>query len=160
MGYIEKQSAMKLSVKKAQNGVYALAIDETTHTLTTRELKIFLMEAVKALTPGAVSSVSPTEEANDLAERLKAANDTGLQKLIMSVSDDDILVFLKSTENDTILHAKLFDNMSDRKHKMLSEDLEYRFTDGIDEDQLGASVIRLIELTNQLQNDGVLEITP
>lgn len=158
MGYIEKKSDMKISVKKAQNGVYALAIDDTTHTLTTHELKVLLMEAVKSLTPGAVSSVSPADEARDLAERLKAANDPGLQKLIMSVSDDDILVFLKSTENDTLLHAKLFDNMSERKHKMLSEDLEYRFTDGIDEDQLGASVIRLIELTNQLQNDGVLEI--
>jgi len=159
MGYIEKKSDMKISVKKAQNGVYALAIDDTTHTLTTRELKLLLMESVKSLTPGAVSSVSPADEARDLAERLKAANDPGLQKLIMSVSDDDILVFLKSTENDTLLHAKLFDNMSERKHKMLSEDLEYRFTDGIDEDLLGASVIRLIELTNQLQNDGVLEIT-
>lgn len=149
---------MKISVKKAQNGVYAISFDETTHTLTTRDLKVLLMEAVKSLTPGAVSSVTPAEEAHDLAERLKAANDPGLQKLIMSVSDDDILIFLKSTENDTLLHAKLFDNMSERKHKMLSEDLEYRFVDGIDEEQLGEAVIRLIELTNQLQSDGTLEI--
>jgi len=149
---------MKISVKKAQNGVYAISFDDTTHTLTTRELKMLLMESVKSLTPGAISTVSPAEEARDLAARLKSGNDTGLQKLIMSVTDDDILIFLKSTENDTLLHAKLFDNMSERKHKMLSEDLEYRFTDGIDDDQLGAAVIRLIEVTNQLQNDGVLEI--
>jgi len=148
---------MKISVKKAQNGVYALSIDDTTHTLTTRDLKALLMEAVKSLTPGAVSSVSPAQEALDLAERLKTANDPGLQKLIMSVTDDDILIFLKSTENDALLHAKLFDNMSERKHKMLSEDLTYRFADGIDEQQLGDAVIRLIEVTNQLQNDGTLE---
>jgi len=149
---------MKISVKKAQNGVYAISIDGTTHTLSTRELKVLLMEAVKALTPGAISTVSPDEEARDLAERLKAGNDPGLQKLIMSVADDDILIFLKSTENDTLLHAKLFDNMSERKHKILSEDLQFRFTDGIDDEMLGEAVIRLIEVTNQLQSDGVLEI--
>lgn len=150
---------MKISVRKAQNGVYAVSIDDSTHTLTTRELKSLLMEAVKSLTPGAVSSVSPAQEAIDLAERLKTAADPGLQKWIMTVTDDDILIFLKSTENDTLLHAKLFDNMSERKHKMLSEDLEYRFVEGIDEEQLGESVIRLIEHTNQLQADGVLEFS-
>ncbi|OEJ67522.1 FliG C-terminal domain-containing protein [Magnetovibrio blakemorei] len=150
---------MKISVKKAQNGVYAVSLDETTHTLTTQDVKVLLMQAVRALTPGAISTVPPAEEAHDLAERLKTANDPGLQKLILSVADDDLLIFLKSTENDTQLHAKMFDNMSQRKHKMMSEDLEFRFVDGIDEDRLGDAVIRLIEVTNQLQSDGVLELS-
>jgi hypothetical protein len=150
---------MKISVKKAQNGVYAVSFDETTHTLTTQDVKVLLMQAVRALTPGAISTVPPAEEAHDLAERLKTANDPGLQKLILSVADDDLLIFLKSTENDTVLHAKMFDNMSQRKHKMMSEDLEFRFVDGVDEDRLGEAVIRLIEVTNQLQSDGVLELS-
>lgn len=150
---------MKISVKKAQNGVYAVSFDETTHTLTTQDVKALLMQAVRALTPGAISTVPPAEEAHDLAERLKTANDPGLQKLILSVTDDDLLMFLKSTENDTVLHAKMFDNMSQRKHKMMSEDLEFRFVDGVDEDRLGEAVIRLIEVTNQLQSDGVLELS-
>lgn len=150
---------MKISVKKAQNGVYAVSFDETTHTLTTQDVKVLLMQAVRALTPGAISTVPPAEEAHDLAERLKTANDPGLQKLILSVTDDDLLIFLKSTENDTVLHAKMFDNMSQRKHKMMSEDLEFRFVDGVDEDRLGEAVIRLIEVTNQLQSDGVLELS-
>jgi hypothetical protein len=149
---------MKISVKKAQNGVYAVSFDETTHTLTTQDVKVLLMQAVRALTPGAISTIPPAEEAHDLAERLKTANDPGLQKLILSVTDDDLLIFLKSTENDTVLHAKMFDNMSQRKHKMMSEDLEFRFVDGVDEDRLGEAVIRLIEITNQLQSDGVLEL--
>lgn len=150
---------MKISVKKAQNGVYAVSLDETTHTLTTQDVKVLLMQAVRALTPGAISTVPPAEEAHDLAERLKTANDAGLQKLILSVTDDDLLIFLKSTENDAQLHAKMFDNMSQRKHKILSEDLEFRFTEGVDEDRLGDAVIRLIEVTNQLQSDGVLELS-
>ncbi|MCW8915061.1 MAG: hypothetical protein OQK24_04315 [Magnetovibrio sp.] len=150
---------MKISVKKAQNGVYAVTIGETTHTLTTLDLKHLLMEAVRALTPGAISSVSPQEEAHDLATRLKAANPPGLQKLILSVSDNDILVFLKATEDDAPLHTLLFENMSERKHTMLAEDLEFRFPEGVDEEQLSDAVIRLIDTTNRLEADGVLEIS-
>ena len=150
---------MKISVKKTQNGVYAIAFDDVTHTLTTKDLKILLMEAVRSLTPGAVSSVTPSEEAHDLAGRLKKADDPGLQKFLMSITDDDVLIFLKSTEDDQALHDKLFANMSERKHIMLAEDLEYRFVDGIDEEELGDAVIRLIEVANRLHNDGILEFS-
>ena len=149
---------MRISVKKAQNGVYALTIGDHTHTLSTMELKHLLMEAVKALTPGAIASVSAYEEARDLAERLKTANAPGLQKLILSANDDDMVIFLKSLEDDTNLHAAFFGNMSEHKKVILSEDLQFRFPEGVSEDDLGGAVIRLIELTNQLQADGILEV--
>ncbi|HEY9163034.1 MAG TPA: FliG C-terminal domain-containing protein [Magnetovibrio sp.] len=148
---------MKISVKKAQNGVYAVSIDESVYTLSTHDLKHLLMEAVRALTPGALPTLSPNEEAHELGARLKRANDPGLQKLIVSAGDDDILIFLKSTEDDTALHEKLFANMSERKHKMLSEDLQYRFHDGVDDDALSAAVVRLLDLSNHMHNDGTLE---
>lgn len=148
---------MKISVKKAQNGVYAVSIDDSVYTMSTHDLKHLLMDAVRALTPGALPTLSPNEEAHELGNRLKKANDAGLQKLIVSAGDDDILVFLKSTEDDPALHEKLFVNMSERKHKMLSEDLQYRFHDGVDEDALSAAVLRLLDLSNHLHHDGTLE---
>ena len=148
---------MKISVKKAQAGVYSISIDGSAHTLSTRDLKVLLMEAVRALTPGALPTQSPSEEAYELGARLKTANGPGLQKFIMNAGDDEILIFLKSTEDDADLHEKLFANMSERKHKMLSEDLQYRFHDDIPDDELGDAVVKLIELTNQLQNEGTLE---
>jgi len=148
---------MKISVKKAQNGVYAISLDDSVYTLTTQDLKHLLMQAVRAMTPGALPTLSPSEEAHDLGARLKKANAPGLQKLIVSAGDDDMLIFLKSTEDDAELHEKLFSNMSERKHKMLSEDLEFRFHDGIDDDTLGAAVVRLIDLCNHLHTEGTLE---
>lgn len=148
---------MKISVKKAQNGVYAISIDDSVHTLATQDLKRLLMEAVRALTPGALPTLSPSEEAHELGERLKTANDPGVQKLIVSAGDDDMLIFLKSTDDDPALHQKLFTNMSERKHKMLSEDLEFRFPEGLSDDELGEAVVRLIDLCNHLHNDGTLE---
>lgn len=148
---------MKISVKKAQNGVFAISIDDGVYTLSAQDLKRLLMEAVRALTPGALPTLSPSEEAHDLGERLKTANAPGLQKLIVSAGDDDMLTFLKSTEDDRALHEKLFANMSERKHKMLSEDLDFRFPEGVDDDTLGDAVVRLIDLTNHLHNEGTLE---
>ena len=148
---------MRISVKKAQNGVYALTIGDHTHTLSTMDLKHLLMEGVKALTPGAIASVSPYEEACDLAARLKSANAPGLQKLILSADDNDMVIFLKSVEKDEDLQRTFFENMSEHKKIILSEDLQFRFPEGVNEDDLSDAVIRLIELTTQLQADGILE---
>lgn len=150
---------MKVSVKKTQNGVFALSIDECVHTLNAQDMKRLLMDAIRALTPGALPTLSPSEEAHELGKRLKSANDAGLQKLIVLSGDDDMLMFLKCTEDDTALHEKLFVNMSERKHKMLSEDLMYRFPEGLDDAVLGDAVVRLIDLANHLHNDGTLEYT-
>jgi len=147
---------MEISVKKAQTGVYSISLNGTVHTLSTRELKVFLLEAVKALVPGALPTLSPREETHELATRLKTANNPGLQKLIMQAGDDEILIFLKCTENDVTLHEKLFANMSERKHKMFLEDLQYHFTTPISDDALNSALTKLMKLINELQNDGIL----
>lgn len=147
---------MKISVKKTQSGVYALTIDDAVHTLTLNDLKHLLMASVKALAPGALPTPDPIEEAHEFAERLKTADGPGLQKLIISARDDDMAAFLKATEDDQALQDLLFTNMSDRKHKMLSEDLEFRFQDGVPAADLDEAVIRLIDLANHLQNDGLM----
>lgn len=148
---------MKISVKKAQNGVYALTLDDAVHTLTVQDIKKLLMESVKALSPGALPTLSPDEEAREFSQRLKTANGPGLQKLIMSADDETLVTFLKATQDDAELHDLLFSNMSERKHKMLAEDLEFRFPEGVEDSALDDAVIKLIDLANHLQNDGTLE---
>ena len=147
---------MKISVKRTQKGVYALTIDDAVHTLTLNDLKHLLMASVKALSPGALPAPDPIEEAHEFAPRPKPADGPGLQKLIISARDDDMAAFLKATENDNALHEMLFANMSERKHKMLSEDLDFRFQDGVAPEELDEAVIRLIDLANHLQNDGLI----
>ena len=148
---------MKINVKQTQTGIYSISFDEVTHTLTSTELKALLMGAVKALSPGALPTLPPADEARELGARLKKAVSPGLQKLIMHAGDDDMVMFLKCTKDDEELHEILFANMSERKHKMLSEDLQYRFPEGVDDDDLGPAIVRLIELTNQFESDGLLD---
>ena len=137
----------------------AVSFDGTVHTLTTRDLKILMLESVKVLAPGALPTLSPLDEAHALGARLKTANDPGVQKFIMGAGDDDIAIFLKCTEDDPDLQDKLFANMSERKHKMLSEDLQYRFHDDISDEDLSTAVMKLSALASQLQSEGTLEFS-
>ena len=144
---------MKISVKKVQNGVFAIALDDCIQTLHTHDLKRLLMESVRALTPGAMPTLSPSEEAHELGQRLMTLNAPDLQRLIILAGDEEMLVFLKGTEGDSELHNKLFTNMGERKHKILVEDLTYRFPEGVEDEVLGAANVHLIELISHLHSD-------
>jgi len=142
-------SNMKISVKKAQPQVYAVSFGTTVHTLDIHDLKTLVLEVVGALSPGVLPPPSCNREIFDLASRLTAASDSALQEFILHASDGDLLVFLKSTETDTSLHQKLFANMSERKHTILSEDLQFRFQDPVSVDEQSAAVFNLSELASK-----------
>ncbi len=148
---------MKISVNQTKKDVFSLTVDDTVLTLDQGQMKKLLMEAVKALMPGALPTVDPKQLAHILAEKLKRANPPGLQKLIMTAEEDDILKFLKGSDGDSELHDWIFGNMSDRKQTMFKEDMEFKFHDGVPDDELTDAVNNLSDLATHLNNDGVLE---
>jgi len=148
---------MKISVKQTKNGVFSLTLDDAVITLDMGQMKKLLLECVQAMAPGAVNTVDPDVQAAHLAEKLKTANPPGLQKLIMSASEDDILMVLKSCEEDTSFIDWIFQNMSDRKQTMFKEDMEFKFHDGVPGDDLADAVENLNELVARLKSEGSLE---
>ncbi|MDH5489526.1 MAG: hypothetical protein OEX17_06295 [Rhodospirillaceae bacterium] len=149
---------MKISVKQTKNGVFSLTLDDAVITLDMGQMKKLLLECVQAMAPGAVNTVDPDVQAAHLAEKLKTANPPGLQKLIMSASEDDILMVLKSCEEDTSFIDWIFQNMSDRKQTMFKEDMEFKFHDGVPGDDLADAVENLNELVARLKSEGSLEL--
>jgi len=140
---------MKISVKKAQPHLYCVSINGTVHTFGTNDLKALVLETVRALAPGVLPPVSNNTEIHKLADRLKASKETDLQEFILHANDAKLLIFLKCTETDTALHHKLFANMSERKHTILSEDLQYGFQDGIEDEDLNSSILSLENLADK-----------
>jgi len=149
---------MKISVKQTKNGVFSLTFDDAIVTLDMGQMKKLLLESVQAMAPGAVNTVDPVVQAAHLAEKLKTANPPGLQKLIMSASEDDILIVLKSCEEDREFLDWIFQNMSERKQTMFKEDMEFRFHDGVPDDDLADAVENLNELVSRLKSEGSLEL--
>ncbi|MCK4939282.1 MAG: hypothetical protein KAR80_03245 [Rhodospirillaceae bacterium] len=148
---------MKISVNQTKKGVFSVTLDDTVLTLDQVQMKKLLMEAVKALMPGALPTVDPKQLAKTLSEKLKRANPPGLQKLIMTAEEDDVLKFLKGSEDDTRLLDWFFQNMSNRKQTMYKEDMEFKFHDGVPDDDLTDAVNNLSDLANSLKNDGIME---
>ncbi|MDH5771975.1 MAG: hypothetical protein OEY84_02460 [Rhodospirillaceae bacterium] len=148
---------MKISVKQTKKGVFSLTLDDAVITLDMGQMKKLLLECVQAMAPGAVNAVDPDVQAAHLAEKLKTANPPGLQKLIMSASEDDILMVLKSCEEDTRFLDWIFQNMSERKQTMFKEDMEFKFHDGVPGDDLVDAVENLNELVARLKSEGSLE---
>ena len=151
------QFPMKISVNQTKKGVFSVTLDDTVSTLDQVQMKKLLMEAVKALMPGAIPMADPKQLAKSLAEKLKQANPPGLQKLIMTADEDDILKFLKASEDDQRLLDWFFENMSDRKQTMYKEDMEFKFHDGVPDDDLTDAVGNLNDITNTLKKDGVMD---
>ncbi|MCK5547072.1 MAG: hypothetical protein KAI27_06830 [Rhodospirillaceae bacterium] len=148
---------MKIAVNQTKKDVFSVTLDDTVITLDQSQMKKFLMEAVKALMPGALPTVNPKQLAKALSEKLRLANPPGLQKLIMTAEEDDILKFLKSSENDTQLLEWFFQNMSDRTQTMYKEDMEFKFHDGVPDDDLTDAVNNLNDIVSTLIKDGVLD---
>lgn len=144
---------MNINVKRVQAGLFAITFDDKILTLSTHDMKRLLMQAVRALTPGALPTLPPAEEARKLGKRLMELSPPDLQRLIIQAGDEEMLVFLKGTEDDEDLHERLFANMGERKRKILHEDLTYRFPEGVEDEALGIAVVHLIELMSRLHSD-------
>lgn len=151
---------MKISVVRAESGAVSLTFGETVVALDPADTRTLLVELTKALR--ADGSLSPTapQQAADLAARIKAGNDIGIQKLLRVADHDDLLVLLKYTEEDGPLYDKIFGNMTEKSQKIFREDLSYRFREGVAESELGKTINRLAVIAHELEEEGTLTCVP
>ena len=140
---------MKISVKKTRPNVYSVSFGKTVHTLGTDDLKALVLESARALAPGILPAPSNDLEISALAARLLAAKDADLQEFIFHADESQILTLLKCTEESSAVHQKLFANMSERKHTILSEDLQYSFQDGITDAEKSQVIFLLTRLADK-----------
>ena len=147
---------MKISVGKTPEGAIMLAFDGTKVTLNMAETKVLLLELTRVLLPQASVAPNPTAKAEQLAARIKAANDLGIQKLLRVADHDDLLVLLKFGEQDQALAAKIYGNMTAKSRQIYAEDLAYRFKEGLPEDLLGKATARLATAVRNLETEGTL----
>ena len=143
------------SVEKTGGGGYRIRLGEGEAELSQGEVKTLLIQILAQMAPGAAPT-DPTAQFDSFLKKLADANDVGIETLIRSADDDDVLVMLKSAEGDEALLAKLYHNMSERTAKMYQDDLGFRFADGIPATDLSGAFARLTAQTRALESEGVL----
>ncbi len=147
---------MKIAVKKAAPDVFALTFDDVEVALDSAGLKSLLLEVTRILAPGTDLATTEEERVRDLARRLKNANSVGVQKLLMSVDQEDILVLLTAANEDKALRRKVYGNMSERSRKILAEDLAFTFRDGLPAGRLKTAIQNLSDRIRDLEGDGTI----
>jgi flagellar motor switch protein FliG len=113
----------------------------------------------RVLAPNGGIKKSNKVQGSDLIDRLKLADDVSVQKFIVAMGEDDILIFLEYAEEDAVLLKKFYDNMSERSCKMYAEDIAYKFQNGIPAGQLDDTVSRLVRMAQKMEEDGRLTFT-
>ncbi|MBL6957526.1 MAG: hypothetical protein ISR52_00975 [Rhodospirillales bacterium] len=147
---------MKISLSKAKDNDYLLSFDDTSVTLDAAGLKSLLLQVTQVLAPGAIETKNALEKAGEYIELIKGANDVGIQSLLQAADEDDILVLLKTGEEDQALQEKFFGNMSEKFRKVYQEDLEFKFNEGVSDQLVNSAIKRLKLTTDTLEEKGIL----
>lgn len=147
---------MKISVKKVAVGVYSLKFDDEEIVLESDELKELLLNVTKVLVPVGNRPDNSEEKAKEFIRHIKHADNVGIQKFIITAGEEDILVLLKTAEKDEELLERFYGNMSDRSRKMITEDLIYKFQNGVPPGMVKSTFNRLIRTAKNLNSEGSL----
>ena len=145
---------MTTRVEKTAEGGLRIHLGEAEAELSIAEVKTLLVQILGQMAGGAGEAGAGGLDA--FIAKLANANDVGIENLIRGADDDDVLVLLKSVEDDEALTEKLYRNMSERSRKMYREDLGFRFANGVPDADIDRASHRLLQQAKALENEGLL----
>lgn len=146
--------SMAIEVKRNSRGGIDVTVDDHTIGLDQNGAKELSALLSHVLDPASVDERSA--RAQQFLYNLRLANDAGIQGLLRNASHDDVLVLLKSAEDDEVLKGRLYANMTDRSAQLYDEDLQFRFQEEMPSILVENALSRLMEAAAQLANDGML----
>ncbi len=132
---------MQTSIKKSGSNAYVLTLGEIEIALDHQTLKKILMEATKILLSR--ENTGAEDEARELATMIKANDDIVVQKFILAAEYEDILILLKSVEDDEAFNEKIYGNMSKKARTLLTEDVEFKYAELLSKAEIKDAVGRL-----------------
>ncbi len=117
---LEGATVMDVSVTKTGQNTFVVAIGEKRAVLNDKDMKKLLRQVVETLLPEVIK-LAPRPE--DLPFRLKRISLVGMQTFFKSVSNADLVVFLKATEKDAMLQKKAQMAMESTMRKAINDEL-------------------------------------
>ena len=144
---------MEVSVTKLAPESFRLRLGDTEIDVAEEDLKVLLLQVTKLLAPIAGFEKSAEEQTREFMDVIGAAGDVAIQKFLLLADNGDVLVLLKTAENDRALLDKLYANMSARSRKIFAEDLAYKYEDGVPGSEVGAAIGRLVRVARESQEE-------
>ncbi|MSO93530.1 MAG: hypothetical protein EXQ86_09060 [Rhodospirillales bacterium] len=145
---------MKIGVTKRPAGGFAVTLGDHTVALDETGVKDLLLKVTQVLLPESPSIVGSTNLTLEFLNRLKAANDIGVQTFLRLADHKDLVALLKVAASDAAALDKLHRNMTPKARKVFAEDLDYAYKSGADVDALDAAVGRLWTAVREMERTG------
>ena len=155
VGVVPEKSSMTIDIDMIDDETYQLFFDDQTFLFSITELERLHHRLSALLRPETVQEKRSRQVA--FLSQLKGAEDAGIQALLRSAIHDDILVLLHSSENDKALKEKLYGNMGEKSVRMYTEDLLFKFPEGVPDYLLDEAMTRLTKTAESLAQDGALK---
>ena len=149
-----EESSKNIDINKIDEETYQLMFDDQSFSFSIAELERLHHRLSAILRPETVQAKRVRQQT--FLNKLKDAEDSGIQALLRSVGHDDILVLLHFSEKDEALKEKLYRNMGENSMKMYAEDLIFQFHEGVPDYMFDESITRLIKSAENLIEDDVL----
>ena len=146
---------MDIRVKQDNDETYDLVFDEITIPVSIGDMERLHYQLSSILRPTTVQEKKARHRA--FLNKLKSAEDSGIQALMQTAVHDDILVLLHSSEQDMSLKKKLYTNMSENSMKIYQEDLVFQFREGLPDYRLDEAMTRLLKTAESLAKNGILK---
>ncbi len=146
---------MDISVNQDNDKNFELVFDKTTIPISIGEMERLHYQLSNILRPTTVQEKKTRHQA--FLDKLKFAEDSGIQALLRTVAHDDILVLLHASEQDMMLKKKLYGNMSENSMKIYEEDLVFQFREGLPDYRLDEAMTRLLKTAERLAQEGNLK---
>ena len=151
---LPEQSSRNIDINKIDEETYQLMFDDQSFSFSIAELERLHHRLSAILRPETVQAKRVRQQT--FLNKLKDAEDSGIQALLRSVGHDDILVLLHFSEKDEALKEKLYRNMGENSMKMYAEDLIFQFHEGVPDYLFDEAMTRLIKSADNLTQDNIL----
>jgi len=143
---------MSVSVRRLENEQFHLSIHGHDVILDGPAFRA-LVEDMAALLdrPDGLGS---DDETRAFLLNIRRGSDVGVQALLRVADHDDVLALLKASEKDQRAHKKLFENMGETSRKIFTEDLVFRYANGVPAGEINNAIHRLSATVRDIEKEG------
>ncbi len=143
---------MSVSVRRLENDRFHLSIHGHDVILDGPSYRA-LVEDMSALLerPDGLGSDDETAE---FLFNVRRGNDVGIQALLRVAEHEDVLALLKASEKDDLARKKLVKNMGRNSRKIFSEDVTFRYANGVPDGEINNAIHRLSATVREIEKEG------
>jgi len=141
---------MKISITNEAADRYTLQLGETSVTLDANELN-HLSKEISRFDQN-IPSQDNESPAQHLKQWLEQATDVDIQTFLHRADHDDVVIFIKVSEQEQSVLDRIYNNMSAKSQRIFSEDVAYKYKQHVPATEIEGAIPRMDKILSELKS--------